>query len=71
MIRKFSVSMESELLDRIDAFAASNGLTRSGFLSFAATQYLQQQDLASDINKLCAALQKLGIDSDENLLSPN
>lgn len=42
---KVNVTFDSDLLERIDAYADENGMTRSGFLAYAAKQFLNSVEL--------------------------
>ena len=41
---KVQVSLDEKLVERIDSYAAENYMSRSGFISFATSQYLNQSD---------------------------
>ena len=41
---KVQVSLDERLVERIDSFADANYMSRSGFISFATCQYLNQFD---------------------------
>lgn len=60
---KFSVSMNDELLAKIDAYADDNGMTRSGFLALAAKQYLHAMDAIPSLNVLLGKLANLAGDA--------
>jgi len=38
---KVTISIDPDLLEKIDSFADENGMTRSGMIGLAAKQYLQ------------------------------
>lgn len=42
---KLSISLEDDLVERIDSCAKKMSITRSGFLAIAANQYLNQQQM--------------------------
>lgn len=50
--KKFSITMHPELLDRVDKFAAENYQTRSGLISIALKQFLDNQAAISQMGKL-------------------
>ena len=54
--KKLNVTLREDLLERIDAYADENGMTRSGFLSVAAVQYLNAVEAAPSVNKMLAAM---------------
>lgn len=56
---KINVSMDENLLKRVDVYAGSNYMTRSGLLSFAVTQYLNQVEVMSCIKDMAAAMRKI------------
>ena len=46
---KLSISLDDNLVQRIDSFANVNSISRSGFLAMAATQYLNQMQAFSSL----------------------
>lgn len=54
--QKISVTLRSDLLERIDEFADNNGMTRSGLLAIASTQYLNAMETMPSYKKLLNAL---------------
>lgn len=54
--KKLSFSMKSDLLERMDNYADENGLTRSGLIALAVTQYLNAVEAAPSVNKLLSAM---------------
>jgi len=54
--QRVSLTVRSDLLERIDAFADGNGMTRSGFMSLAATQYLNAVEAMPSVNKMLNAM---------------
>lgn len=54
--KKLSVTIRSDLLDRMDDYADSNGMTRSGLIAVAVTQYLNAQEAMPSVNKLLNAM---------------
>lgn len=56
---KINVSLDDELVERIEAYADSNYMSRSGFISLACTQYLASADIVTAIKALSLACQKI------------
>lgn len=56
---KISISINDELLRKIDEYSKENFLTRSGFLSLAANQYILQQEAMSTMKSLRSAVEKV------------
>lgn len=56
---KVQITLDEELLKRIDTYADNNYMSRSGFLSLAATQYLNANEITSAIVSLNLAMQKV------------
>lgn len=56
---KINISLDDELVKRIEAYADANYMSRSGFISLACTQYLASADVVTAINKLSLAMQKI------------
>lgn len=54
-VKKFSVSMREDLLERADEYANLNGMTRSGLIALALSQYLRAVDAMPSMNKLIKA----------------
>ena len=49
---KLSISLDDNLVQRIDSFAKGNSISRSGFLAMAATQYLNQMQVLSSMPEI-------------------
>lgn len=56
---KISISINDDLLKKIDEYSKENFLTRSGFLSLAANQYILQQETMSTMKSLRSAVEKV------------
>lgn len=54
---KINITMDDSLLSRADIFADNNYTSRSGLISLALRQYLDQQDLMQAIKSMCFAMQ--------------
>ena len=53
------ISLDDELLKRIDDYADDNYMSRSGLVSLATTQYLNANDTLSLLNDLTLAVKKI------------
>lgn len=42
---KVTISVNDELMERIDNYADENFMSRSGFITFACNEYLKQQEV--------------------------
>lgn len=56
---KINISLDDELVDRIDNYADKTYMSRSGLISLACTQYLNAQEMILAINGLSAAMRKI------------
>jgi len=56
---KVGITIDDELLKRIDSFADENYMSRSGLLSVAATQYLNALEVQSAIKDISIAMRKI------------
>ncbi|MBC9706433.1 MAG: hypothetical protein H9W81_15980 [Enterococcus sp.] len=59
MQKKINISLDSELVERIESFADDNYMSRSGFISLACSQYLASADIVTAIKKLSLAFDKI------------
>lgn len=59
MVSKFNVSMNPELYKKLCAACKQMGLTRSAFVSFAVSQLLTSQQIATQLPELLEAVNKL------------
>lgn len=61
---KVNTTMQEEMVSRIDNYCATKGMTRSAFLSMAATQYLdaiEKQPIVGDAFAKMGELFKLAV----------
>ena len=58
-MKKINVSLDEELIKRIDDYADSIYLNRSALISLACTQYLNANALTSSIVSLSESLRKI------------
>lgn len=56
---KVQISIDNDLLARIDKYADSNYMSRSGFISLATSQYLQSADTVKAIKELTACMRRI------------
>lgn len=56
---KVNITLADELMQRIDSYADENYMTRSGFISLAATQYLNQQEAFKLVKDMGLAMRKI------------
>lgn len=66
---KVNITLDEELLQRIESFADDNYLSRSGLITLAATQYLVQAEASRAIVDISLALRKIadsGVVTDED-----
>lgn len=65
---KVNVTLDEELLKRIDDYADENFMNRSGLLSLASTQFLSQAEATRAIKEIAACFRKIadtGVVDDE------
>lgn len=58
MIR-VQISMDESLLKSVDSYAKSVGLSRSGFLSLAVSDYLSAKKLAPEVGSIVSGVASL------------
>lgn len=56
---KVQISLDDKLMERIDSYADENYMTRSGLVSFACTQFLNQNDALRAVKEIVVILQKV------------
>lgn len=56
---KVNITLDEELLQRIESFADENYLTRSGLITLATSQYLIQAEASRAIVDLSLAMRKI------------
>lgn len=56
---KVQITLDDELMKRIDTYADENYMSRSGLLSLAATQFLNAADVTRAVKDLSLAMQKI------------
>lgn len=61
-MKKVQLSIDENLIDRIDNYADQNYMSRSAFFTLAASQYLNQAEVVFAIRDLSLAMQKIAKD---------
>ena len=56
---KVQVSLDDKLMDRVDAYAKSNYMSRSALISLATTEYLNHADVISVIKDIGLCMRKI------------
>lgn len=56
---KVTITLDNELMNRIDNFVDKNYMSRSGFLSLCATQYLNNAQAVEAVKTLALAMSKI------------
>lgn len=56
---KLGITLDDELVKRMDTFADANYMSRSGLISFAVTQYLNAADVSQAIKEMALAMRKI------------
>lgn len=56
---KINISIDDELLERLDNVADRNYLTRSGLITTACVQYINQSELLLTIKDLSVCMRKI------------
>lgn len=56
---KVQITLDDELMKRVDTYADENYMSRSGLISLAATQFLNAADVSRAIKDLSLAMQKI------------
>lgn len=67
---KINISIDDELLKRVDNTADKSYLSRSALFTIATTQYLAQQEILVAINDISSSMRKIadtGIIDDETM----
>lgn len=56
---KVNVTLDDELMARIDDYADRNYMSRSGLISLATTQYLNTNEMVLAISDMAVAMRKI------------
>lgn len=58
-MKKVQISIDDELLERLDKYAENNYMSRSGFIALACNNYLSSVEALSLIRSLDMAMRKI------------
>lgn len=56
---KVNVTLDDELMQRLDSYADENYMSRSGFISLACTQFLNAADVSRAVRDMAFAMRKI------------
>ena len=56
---KVQISLDDELVSRIDTYADHNYMSRSGLISLACTQFLNQNEVIMSLTNISLAIKKI------------
>lgn len=56
---KINITLNDDLLSRIDQYADSNYMSRSGLISLATTQFLNAADVTTAIKDMALCMRKI------------
>lgn len=56
---KLQISLDDELVSRIDGYADGNYMSRSGLISLACVEFLNKNEMVSAITRMSIAIQKI------------
>ena len=56
---KVQVSLDDKLMERVDNYADNNYMSRSGLISLATTQFLNQADVFLMVKEMSLAMRKI------------
>ena len=56
---KVQITLDDELMKRVDEYADENYMSRSGLLSLAVTQYLNAADVTKAVKDMAIAMRKI------------
>lgn len=56
---KVQISVDDELMKRVDTFADENYMSRSTLFTIAVTQYVNAQDVTKAIKEMAVAMKKI------------
>lgn len=56
---KIGITMNDELVKRMDNYAENNYMTRSGLIAFALNQYLNSMEITHAVQELALAMRKI------------
>lgn len=56
---KVQITLDDALMERVDAYADENYMSRSGLLSLAVTQYLNAAEVTKVIKEMAVCMRKI------------
>lgn len=56
---KINISMSDELVSRVDEYAKANYMSRSAFMSFCCTKYLNEIEVMNSLKNVAFAIRKI------------
>lgn len=56
---KVQITLDDALMERVDAYADENYMSRSGLLSLAVTQYLNAAEVTKAIKEMAVCMRKI------------
>lgn len=56
---KVQITLDDALMERVDAYADENYMSRSGLLSLAVTQYLNAAEVTKSIKEMAVCMRKI------------
>ena len=56
---KLTISLDDKLVERVDNYADSNYMSRSGFISFACSQFLNSAEVMIMVKDMSLAMRKI------------
>ena len=56
---KLQISLDEDLVKRLDSYAEKNYMTRSGLISFSVSQYLNQAEVMLAVTDMSLAFKKI------------
>lgn len=59
--KKINITVPDTLLEKVDAYAEKNAMTRSGLIQLAMSQYIQAQEMMPNLNNAFALMGSLAV----------
>lgn len=56
---KVQITLDDELMNRVDEYADKNYMSRSGLISFATTQFLNAADVTKAVMDMAVCMRKI------------
>lgn len=61
---KVNISLDDELLEKIDALADESYTSRSGFISMGMTDFIKSKEIVSAITKMGNAMERIAVSNE-------